>query len=81
METQDLILAIGEKVQELQTAGHHVFFSYSGHVDCYNVYCYAGKWSSGKIRAFDFNSHKFESLGSFLQAFQNRANLLILNGE
>lgn len=78
MNLADLFLCVGEKCDELVEAGIQPFFHYSGHVHNFNVYCYRDNVINVDQIILDTNRFNFKTDGEWLQAFQNSANLLIL---
>ena len=77
MEIQDIFLVFGEKCQELQTAGHHAFFEYAGHVNQYSFRVYRNEWSPDKDIVIDEYCNAFRDMSEFLETCFHQANLLM----
>lgn len=78
MNKADVFLCVGEKIDELILAGFKPFFHYSGHVNYFSVYIYKENDCKNLGRILDLDSYNFDNIGEWLQAFQNAANLLML---
>jgi len=77
MEIAEVFLVFGEKCQELQDAGHHTFFEYSGNVDCYFFKSYNGKFAGKKKLAICEQSNEFLNISEFIETSFHQANLLM----
>lgn len=78
METVDVFLTLGEKIQELIDSGNDAFFEYFGHIDKFSCTFYFGKWAASKEPYFYAHQAYKETNGDFVQKVQNAANLLML---